>query len=117
MVPAISFRGWKPEDAYGPRQEALISRMSAKHLGVPASKLKPGQVLRLRTKRGPQMVRVIKAGRFMVDLDGNHPLAGKALEFAIDIVDVREATAEEIQHGHAHGPGGHQHAEPTADAG
>lgn len=106
-----------PEAAYGQRQEDLISRMSAKHLGVPASKLKPGMVLRLRTQRGPQMVRVIKAGRFMVDLDANHPLAGKALTFDIDIVEVREASDEEKRHGHAHGPGGHQHEDPSADTG
>ncbi len=44
-----------------------------------------------------------------VVLDGNHPLAGMALRFALDVVDVRKASAEEIAHGHVHGPGGHHH--------
>ena len=104
-----------PEQAYGPRQSEMVTRMSAKHLGVPATKLKPGMVLRLKTQRGPQMVRVLKAGRFMVDLDANHPLAGRSLTFEIDIVDVRDATAEELKHGHAHGPGGHEHEHAPAD--
>ena len=45
----------------------------------------------------------------MVTVDGNHPLAGKDLFFDVSITEVREATAEEIEHGHVHGPGGHQH--------
>ncbi len=48
-------------------------------------------------------------GRFNVDVDANHPLSGQSLNFDIEIVEVRDATDEETQHGHAHGPGGHQH--------
>ena len=44
-----------------------------------------------------------------VTIDANHPLAGKSLEFDIEITDVRQASPEEISHGHAHGPGGHHH--------
>ena len=44
-----------------------------------------------------------------VTVDGNHPLAGKDLNFDVTIADVREATAEELEHGHIHGPGGHNH--------
>ena len=51
----------------------------------------------------------VKAGRHSADIDTNHPLAGQSLTFDIEIVDVREASEEEIAHGHAHGPGGHQH--------
>jgi FKBP-type peptidyl-prolyl cis-trans isomerase SlyD len=52
---------------------------------------------------------VIKVGGKVVDIDLNHPLAGQTLEFDIELVSVREATAEELAHGHAHGPGGHHH--------
>lgn len=102
-----------PEKAYGPHQERLMSRISAKHLRVDARKLKPGMVLRIQTRRGPQMMRVIKAGRFMVDLDANHPMAGMTLTFAIDIQDVREATEEEIQRRQAQNPG---NADPASEA-
>lgn len=44
-----------------------------------------------------------------VVIDGNHPLAGVQLHFDIELLEVREATAEELEHGHVHGPGGHQH--------
>jgi FKBP-type peptidyl-prolyl cis-trans isomerase SlyD len=45
----------------------------------------------------------------VVDVDLNHPMAGKDLHFSVEIVDVREAAAEELEHGHVHGDGGHQH--------
>jgi len=44
-----------------------------------------------------------------VTVDGNHPLAGKNLNFDVSIEAVRDATAEELEHGHVHGPGGHEH--------
>jgi FKBP-type peptidyl-prolyl cis-trans isomerase SlyD len=54
-------------------------------------------------------VQVVKVGKFMVDVDLNHPLAGKTLNFDIEIMESRAATEEELQHGHVHGPGGHHH--------
>ncbi|WP_372799059.1 peptidylprolyl isomerase [Litorivivens sp.] len=97
-----------PEQAYGLRQEGRVQRIPAKYLKH-EGKMKPGQVVRYRDDNGTQQATVIKVGKFSVDVDANHPLAGKALEFAIEIVDVREASADEIAHGHAHGPGGHHH--------
>jgi FKBP-type peptidyl-prolyl cis-trans isomerase SlyD len=52
---------------------------------------------------------VDKVGSSVIDVDLNHPMAGKTLHFAIEVVDVRDATSEEIEHGHVHGPGGHHH--------
>lgn len=98
-----------PEEAYGVRQEANIQRIPLKKLkGV--GKIMPGQVLNLQTKDGPVQVTVVKMGRFNVDVDANHPLAGETLTFDIEVTEVREASAEEIEHGHVHGPGGHEHA-------
>ena len=54
-------------------------------------------------------VTVLKLGRFIVDVDGNHPLAGKQLTFEVEITDIRDASKEENQHGYVHGLGGHQH--------
>ncbi|NDD46712.1 MAG: peptidylprolyl isomerase, partial [Synechococcaceae bacterium WB9_4xB_025] len=56
----------------------------------------PGQVVQVNTDQGPRPATVIKAGKFSVDLDTNHPLAGQALTFDIEILDVRAAEPEEI---------------------
>ena len=87
-----------------------MQRVSIKHVvsrGV--KKFKPGMVVQVNTEHGPRDVRVVKAGLKTLDVDTNHPLAGRTLVFEIDIVNVRDATAEELAHGHAHGEGGHQH--------
>lgn len=98
----------QPEEAYGQRNEEAIQRVPAKHLQG-ATKWKAGMTAVVQTEQGARQVTVIKAGKFMVTVDTNPPLAGKVITFDIEIVDVREATEEEISHGHAHGVGGHQH--------
>jgi FKBP-type peptidyl-prolyl cis-trans isomerase SlyD len=97
-----------PEEAYGLRREDRIQRVPVKHL-IFKGKLQAGMAVQLNTSEGRQPVTVAKAGRHSADIDTNHPLAGKTLRFDMEIVDVREATADELNHGHAHGPGGHQH--------
>jgi FKBP-type peptidyl-prolyl cis-trans isomerase SlyD len=97
-----------PEFAYGYRDESLKQRVPIKHLIRPG-KLAVGKLVAVNTSQGTQRGRVVKLGRFNVDLDFNHLLAGKTLIFDIEIVEVREGTAEEIQHRHVHGPGGHEH--------
>jgi len=98
----------EPEDAYGIRNENNVQRVALKRLkGI--GKISPGQILNLQTQQGPVQVRVLKVGRFNVDVDGNHPLAGMQLTFDVEITGIREASEEETGHGHAHGPGGHQH--------
>ena len=98
-----------PEEAYGPRDESAVQRVPIKHLAS-RGKLEPGQMVAVNTNQGQRAARVVKVGHFNVDLDLNHPLAGKTLIFDIEILDVRAATPEELAHGHAHGPGGaHDH--------
>jgi len=98
-----------PEQGYGARRADFTQRVPKKYFRD-ADQLKPGDTTVLTTKEGRQQaVEVIKVGSSVVDVDLNHPMAGKTLHFGIEITDVREATEEEIAHGHAHGPGGHHH--------
>ena len=94
-------------EAYGERREGLSQRIPKKHFGD--AKLQPGQQVVLQTNFGPRAVTVQKVGHSVVDVDLNHPMAGKDLDFDIEIVEVREASAEELAHGHVHGEGGHHH--------
>lgn len=94
-------------EAYGERREGLTQRIPKKHFGE--QRLLPGMQVVLQTNFGPRAVTIEKVGMSVVDVDLNHPMAGKDLHFDIEIVDVREASAEEVEHGHVHGEGGHQH--------
>ncbi|RYZ73699.1 MAG: peptidylprolyl isomerase [Lysobacteraceae bacterium] len=94
-------------DAYGEKREGLSQRVPKKHFG--AQKLEPGMQVVLQTNFGPRAVTIEKVGMSVVDVDLNHPMAGKDLHFDVEIVEVREASAEELEHGHVHGDGGHQH--------
>lgn len=97
-----------PEQAFGMRDESRVQRISAKYLKH-EGKLTTGKIVRLHTEDSSQLARVLKVGKFSVDVDLNHPFAGQPVRFAIEIVDVRPATDEEKAHGHAHGAGGHHH--------
>jgi len=102
----------KAVEAYGLRQEGAQQRVPIKHLAgnkKQLARLKPGMIVHINTEQGQRQATVIKAGKFNVDVDTNHPLAGKDLTFDIEIVNVRDASEEEIAHGHAHGVGGHHH--------
>jgi len=94
-------------DAYGDRRDNLTQRVPKKHFE--GQRLEPGMQVVLNTNFGPRAVTIQKVGMSVVDVDLNHPMAGKDLHFDIDIVDVREATPEELEHGHVHGDGGHHH--------
>ncbi|MBX3710457.1 MAG: peptidylprolyl isomerase [Lysobacter sp.] len=94
-------------EAYGERREGLSQRIPKKHFGE--QRLMPGMQVVLQTNFGPRAVTIEKVGMSVVDVDLNHPMAGKDLHFDIEIVEVREASAEEVEHGHVHGEGGHQH--------
>lgn len=97
----------QPEEAFGVRDEGLVRT-------IPKSEFPPGVKvggqLRGTTEDGREQVfNVVKIKGPQVLLDGNHPHAGKVLRFAIKVVEVRAASAEEIAHGHAHGAHGHHH--------
>ncbi|HUW54888.1 MAG TPA: peptidylprolyl isomerase [Rhodanobacter sp.] len=96
-------------DGYGEREEGRTQRMSKKYFPQ-ANRLKPGMVTVLQLKEGGQRaVTVHKVGMTAIDVDLNHPMAGKPLHFDVAIGEVRDATEEEIKHGHAHPPGSAEH--------
>ena len=97
-----------PADAYGEHRPERLQRIPAKHFRD-ARHLKPGQMVSIETRRGPVQATVVKVGRFNIDVDTNHPLAGQTLTFDVEVMDVRDATREEVSHGHVHGPGGVAH--------
>ena len=94
-------------EAYGERRDGMTQRIPKKHFGE--QRIAPGMQVVLQTNFGPRAVTIEKVGMSVVDVDLNHPMAGKDLHFDIEIVEVREAAAEELEHGHVHGEGGHQH--------
>lgn len=98
-----------PGEAYGELRDDL--QLTVKRSQFPAdADLAPGTRFWANSPDGQQhpfMVVAVEGDE--VDIDGNHPLAGETLVFDIEIHEVRDATAEEIQHGHAHGPDGHHH--------
>jgi len=97
-----------PENGYGHRSEDGVQRVPVKHL-IGQKKPNVGDLVTVNAKSGKVNATVVKVGRHNVDVDTNHPLAGKELKFDIEVIDVREATMDEVSHRHAHGPGGHQH--------
>ena len=98
-----------PEQAYGKRYQQAVQKVPIKHLVNAPKQLPAGAIVRVNTKNGTKDATVVKAGKFMVTLDTNHPFAGMDLHFSVTILSVREAAEDEIAHGHVHGPGGHQH--------
>ena len=97
----------EPEEGYGERHDHLMQ-------AVPKSMfegmdVEVGMSFRATTPEGEQSVIIIETSDDEVVVDGNHPLAGIPLTFDVEVVDVRDATAEELEHGHAHTPGGCGH--------
>src|SRR5258707_9941424 len=97
-----------PADGYGKRDAALIQRVPRRAMQG-AGEIKKGMQFQARTDDGMRMFTVTAVVGDMVTLDGNHPLADKTLHFDVQVLNVREATAEELEHGHVHGAGGHHH--------
>lgn len=97
-----------PTDAYGERNEALQQKVPRDEFeGV--ENLELGMQFRVDSNDGPMMITIVEIAKDVVTIDGNHPLAGVNLNFAVTVREVRDATEEELTHGHAHGPEGHSH--------
>jgi FKBP-type peptidyl-prolyl cis-trans isomerase SlyD len=95
-----------PADAYGEYDKSLIQRVPRRALkGI--GNLQVGMQLHTQSPHGVRAVTVTQIAGDMVTIDGNHPLAGKSLNFEVEVAEVRAATEEELAHGHVHGPGGH----------
>ncbi|MCA1769703.1 MAG: peptidylprolyl isomerase [Halomonas sp.] len=98
----------EPGEGYGEKQEQLVQEVPRDAFqGVEG--IEPGMQFQAQTQGGPLMVTVTSVEGDTVTVDGNHPLAGQTLNFAVEIASVREASEEELEHGHVHGEGGHQH--------
>lgn len=96
------------EDAYGLHHEEAIQQIPLSALAnIP--ELQVGMQLQASTDQGPVAVTITEITDEFAVLDGNHPLAGQRLHFAVEVVSVRDATPSELEHGHAHGGDGHHH--------
>lgn len=96
-----------PEEGYGQRDERQIRNIPLRKL--PAGKIEVGMQYQITTDAGPMLALVTAVRGDYVTIDANHPLAGMNLHFDVKVVEVRDATAEELQHGHVHGAGDHHH--------
>ena len=98
------------ENAYGDRHDEFVQTVP-KSMFESVEDLEVGSQLRATTDDGEQTVIVIDVTDEEITVDGNHPLAGIDLKFDVEILEVRDATEDELQHGHVHGEGGcgHEH--------
>ena len=98
----------QPEDAYGIKDDSLVMQVP-RNAFKDVDNLEPGMRFQIKKEKGVQIVMVTEIGETEVTVDGNHPLAGEELNFEVEVTEVRNATKEELSHGHIHGPGGHNH--------
>ena len=96
-----------PEEAYGPRDERFVRNTPIRKL--PEKKAQIGMRYRVDTDEGPLIFMITDIKGDYATVDANHPLAGMTLHFDVKVVEVRDATEEELTHGHIHGPGAHEH--------
>ena len=98
----------KPEEGYGVRDESLVHlvpREAFKGAGL----IEVGMQFEAQNGEQRRIITVVGFKDDKIKVDANHPMAGQTLNFDVTVVSVRAATAEEISHGHVHGPGGHHH--------
>ncbi len=95
-------------EGYGVRDEELVQTLPKDNFGE-IKDLREGMELEAESEDGVRIITVIGVTEDEVVVDGNHPLAGVDLTFDVTIIEVRDASPDELSHGHAHGPGGHHH--------
>ncbi len=99
------------EEAYGPREEAALMKIPRSEFAQleEEAKLAIGMTLVAQMEQGPAPFNITELTDDEVTADFNHKLAGEALTFAVEIIELRDASVEELSHGHVHGPEGHDH--------
>lgn len=96
-------------DAYGERDDSMVQVVPRDMFEADAP-VEAGMQFHAQTPEGHMItVTVTSVEGDEITVDGNHPLAGEALNFDVSVVDIRDASEEELDHGHVHGPGGHHH--------
>ncbi len=95
-------------DAYGERSEDRVQRVPHEAFAE-IDKVETGMTVTAQTESGPINLVVTAVDDDAVTVDANHPLAGKALKFNVKVESIRDASDEEVEHGHVHGPEGHDH--------
>lgn len=95
-----------PAEGYGERDDSL-QQVVPREAFQGVEDLEVGMQFRAESDEGQQIVTIMAVDGDNVTVDGNHPLAGETLNFDVTVVEVRDATADELEHGHVHGPGGH----------
>lgn len=99
----------EPDKGYGVRDDQMVQSVPREQLPAEVD-VEVGMQFQAQTQDGgAHVVTVVEIEGETIKLDANHPLAGVTLHFDVEVVEVREATSEEIEHGHVHGPGGHEH--------
>lgn len=97
-----------PANGYGELNPALVQDVPKTNF-PDSEQIAPGMQFQTMTEQGPIVLTVKEVKEESVTVDGNHPLAGVTLNFEVEVMEVRNASEEEIAHGHVHGPGGHHH--------
>ncbi len=103
-----------PANGYGITDKEMIAKIPKEAFNVDgefdSERVKEGEELAMNDEDGNQLMGYVEEiGDNYVIMDFNHPLADHTLHFIGEVLDIREATAEELDHGHVHGPGGHHH--------
>lgn len=98
----------KAADAYGDLNPELVVKVK-KNQFPPDANLQIGDQFQVNNDAHSPVFTIITIETDEVTVDGNHPMAGKDLVFDVEIVGARQATADEVAHGHAHGEHGHGH--------